>query len=130
MTTDQRRGNGLNLTIHRASASVWKRRGWNGTRKRLTVTRFVGIVGTALAVQGVRQRKGLGGLLAGLGAGLACWALTGEDGWFEARRWFGRVFEAWFRRDDRVQQASTESFPASDASSWTSTVGTGVRRGA
>jgi hypothetical protein len=129
MTTDKRRGDGLNLTTHRASASVWERRGWNGTRARLTVTRWlVGIVGTALAVQGVRKRKGIGGLLAGLGAGLACWALAGEDDLFQARRWSGRVLEPWFRRDDLVQQASTESFPASDAPSWTSTVGTGVRR--
>ena len=30
--------NELNLTTHRASASVWDRRGWDGTRERLAMT--------------------------------------------------------------------------------------------
>src|SRR2546425_11698882 len=85
---------GLNLTTHRAPASVWDRRGWDGTREQLALTRWlVGIGGAALAVQGVRQRTATGAILAGLGGTLAWWALTGEGDLSEARHWFGRVLE-------------------------------------
>ncbi len=66
---------GLNLTTHRAPASVWDRRGWDGTREQLTMTRWlVGIGGGALALQGLRQRSVAGSILAGLGGSLAWWA--------------------------------------------------------
>ena len=80
----------LNLTTHRATASVWERSGWDGTREQLAITRWlVGIGGGALALQGLRQRTVAGSLLAGVGGGLAWWALTGEGDLSEARRWFG-----------------------------------------
>ena len=70
---------GLNLTTHRAPESVWDRRGWDGSRERLAMTRWlVGVGGAVLAVQGARQRSVTGGLLAGFGGSLAWWALTGE----------------------------------------------------
>jgi len=120
----------LNLTTHRAAESVWKRSGWDGTREQLAMTRWlVGIGGGALAVQGLRQRRTSGWMLAGLGSGLAWWALTGEGDLGDARRWFTEITEwmPWSRRD-RVMDESAESFPASDAPSWTPTVGTGLRR--
>src|SRR5262245_60061859 len=68
----------LNLTTHRAPASVWDRRGWDGTPEQLALTRWlVGIGGGALAIQGLRQRTVVGSMLAGLGGTLAWWALTG-----------------------------------------------------
>ena len=119
----------LNLTTHRATESVWERSGWDGTREQLAMTRWlVGIGGGALALQGLRQRSIAGSLLAGLGSGLAWWALTGEGDLSGARRWFGHAVErAGWTSDDRVHDESAESFPASDAPSWTPTVGTGLR---
>lgn len=119
---------GLNLTTHRAPESVWERSGWDGTRQQLAMTRWlVGIGGAALALQGLRQRTIAGSVLAGLGGGLAWWALAGEGDLSEARRWFGEALDRAVRRsEDRVHDESAESFPASDAPSWTPTVGTGL----
>jgi len=119
----------LNLRTHRAASSVWERRGWDGTRKELAMTRWlVGVGGAALAIQGLRQRTATGSMLAGIGGSLTWWALTGTGDLSDARRWFGSVLErVGWRRDDLVHDASADSFPASDAPSWTPAVGTGLR---
>jgi uncharacterized membrane protein len=124
-TTEQ-----LNLGTHRSAESVWERRGWDGSKEQLTATRLlVGIGGGALAVQGWRLGTWKGRMLSGIGGSLAWWALTGEGDLGDARRWFNEITEwmPWSRRD-RVMDESAESFPASDAPSWTPTVGTGLRR--
>jgi len=120
----------LNLETHRAPVSVWHRRGWDGTREQLTMARWlVGIGGGALVVQGMLQRSIAGGILAGLGGSLAWWALTGEGDLSEVGRLVEHVAErAGLRPDDQVGAASADSFPASDAPSRTTTVGTGIRR--
>jgi hypothetical protein len=129
--TDSTRLEGLNLATHRAPASVWDRRGWDGSREQLALTRWLlGIGGAALAIQGVRQRSVTGSLLAGMGGSLAWWALTGEGDLSNARRYFACAIERWWGRDDLVHEASADSFPASDAPAFTPTVGTGVRRDA
>ncbi len=128
MTTNS---NELNLTMHRSSASVWDRRGWDGTPDdALLIRSLVGLGGAALAIQGLRQRGATGSMLAGLGGTLAWWALTGQGDLSDARRWFASALErVGWRTDDLVHDASADSFPASDAPAWTPTVGTGVRHG-
>ena len=119
----------LNLSTHRASASVWDRRGWDGTRERMAMTRWLlGAGGAALALQGLRQKTAMGGLLAGIGGSLAWYALSGEGDLSDARRWMTRLAErVGWHADDLVHDASADSFPASDAPAWTPTVGTGLR---
>src|SRR5215203_1430110 len=82
----------LNLQTHRAPESVWDRRGWDGSREQIAMTRLLlGVGGAALAVQGIRQGSWTGRALAGMGGTLAWWALTGEGDLSEARGWFMRV---------------------------------------
>jgi hypothetical protein len=117
-----------NLATHRAPESIWNRSGWDGTPEQLTATRWLlAVGGGALALQGLRQRSISGSLLAGVGGGLAWWALTGEGDFADARRWLDRLTDrVGWRAEDRVHDESAESFPASDAPSWTPTVGTGL----
>jgi hypothetical protein len=118
----------LNLTAHRAASSVWDRRGWNGTSEPAMTRWLVGVGGGALAVEGLRRRGAMGSFFAGLGGTLVWWALTGQGDLSSARRWFADTLEcAPWRPVDPVFEASADSFPASDAPSFTSTVGTGLR---
>src|SRR5213596_923127 len=70
MTRNDPSADGMNLTVHRGTTSVWNRRGWNGTAERLAVTRWLaGIGGAALVIQGVRQQTRTGGLVGLAGRG-------------------------------------------------------------
>jgi hypothetical protein len=78
----------------------------------------------------MRQKGFARAMMTGIGGTLAWWALTGDGEVPDASEWLARI-SATLRGSggDPVHDASADSFPASDAPSFTPTVGTGVRRG-
>ena len=120
----------LNITAHRAAASVWDRRGWDGTPEPLAISRWlVGIAGGVVALEGLRQRSVKGTMLAGAGTAIAWWAFTGEGDLSCVRqRLAGLVDRVAAGRADKIVDASLDSFPASDPPAYTAAVGVGTRR--
>lgn len=118
-----------NLMVPRGEKSVWDKPSLSSSlsmydQERLLAAAF----GSALVMGGARRGGFPGGVVAMLGSILAVRAAMGRHDIHVARRWVEQLMaDRGWQPKDYVDDAGEESFPASDAPSWTATSATPVR---